>query len=290
MSWYDQLQTASLGGVEFDCQSVDDEIGRRTATHVYPQRDGAEIEDMGRGARRTRLRAVFFGVDYETRLGKLIDVLDDQKESYELVHPILGTWQVRAERSPIHHDSGAADFAAIDLDLVEAGLNIDLETLRSVEALEDDVDESADEIEEVEVDATPSELESFVQSVSDAVSAVRSFAASARSAYGKILDAFSSVQNSVARAVAAVRAIGDVRSWGIVVALKKSLHMCRKLRRAIEGASPLMIAKRVAVDISASALAHAWLGSAGRADDIVRLNKVRNTFLIPADTLIRVRK
>lgn len=118
MSWADNLQSAAFRGVAFDVRATDDDVARDLAAHVYPYRDGAAFEDLGRGPRQFNLSAVLWGADYESRLRTLIQALD-VADVGDLVHPVLGILWVRAAGYRVHHDADGRDACTVSLLFVE---------------------------------------------------------------------------------------------------------------------------------------------------------------------------
>jgi len=120
MSWHTQLQDASFRGVRFDCQNTSDSTQRDTASHEYPYRDGADVEDLGRKARQVKLTAVLWGQDYERRLRQLIAALDLPGYG-ELVHPVFGSIRrAQLQDYQISHDAETPDHCTVAISFVEA--------------------------------------------------------------------------------------------------------------------------------------------------------------------------
>lgn len=120
MSWEKTLLDASFRGVVFDCVRTQDNAQRDTASHEYPYKDGADVEDLGRKARQVQMLAVFFGNDYELRLQKFIAELD-KPGAGELIHPVFGSIkQAQLLSYSIGHDGDSPDYCTVDLQFVEA--------------------------------------------------------------------------------------------------------------------------------------------------------------------------
>lgn len=120
MSWEQTLQDASFKGVVFEVVKIDDTSERATVEHSYPYVDGSDIEDMGRGARRTSVEAIFYGVNYEISLQAFLAILD-QPGSGEFIHPVFGSIKhAQAIRSAIHHDADNPDQASVTIEFVES--------------------------------------------------------------------------------------------------------------------------------------------------------------------------
>lgn len=119
MAWADDLLEASFRGVVFDCLSTSDSVERALAEHGYPYRDGADVEDMGRGPRRVSVEAIFFGDAYEAALKRFLAVLDEAGAG-ELVHPVFGAMpQMQAARWQARH-SADPDQALVSVEFIES--------------------------------------------------------------------------------------------------------------------------------------------------------------------------
>lgn len=119
MAWKDSLLEASFRGIVFDCVSADDSADRATAEHAYPYVDGADVEDLGRGARKVSVQAIFFGDDYEQQMRAFIRVLDEPGEG-DLQHPVFGYMFVQLTGYRIHHEADNVDQASITLEFTES--------------------------------------------------------------------------------------------------------------------------------------------------------------------------
>ncbi len=115
---HDSLRQASFKGASFDYQEVSDDIGRATYAHKYPNKPGADQEDIGREPRTWRFRAVFVGA-----LGLLKrDALITQCETVGsgiLVHPVWGQVQAIYQQGSLRHSYTGADYAEWDLTFQE---------------------------------------------------------------------------------------------------------------------------------------------------------------------------
>ncbi|PKN07629.1 MAG: hypothetical protein CVU73_12875 [Deltaproteobacteria bacterium HGW-Deltaproteobacteria-8] len=121
MAWKDTLLDAKFRGIVFDCQLVDDDTERHAVEHARPFVDGAQMEDMGRGARRLKLKAIFFGDDYEARLQAFLKALDEPGAG-ELVHPVFGPMKGQLLTTHIHHEADHVDAAEVELAFAESNL------------------------------------------------------------------------------------------------------------------------------------------------------------------------
>lgn len=118
MAWQDTLLDASFRGVPFQIERVGRAGDRALAEHQYPYTNGAELEDMGLGPRRVRVRAVFFGDGYEDELAEFIDALE-QPGTGDLVHPIHGLMTVMSSSWEDEHDAEFVDGAVVHVIFVE---------------------------------------------------------------------------------------------------------------------------------------------------------------------------
>lgn len=123
MSLSPTMHIARFGGQAFDCISTSDSVGRSVAEHTFPRKDGAHLQDMGAGPRRTRLRCVFFEVPPEGD-----DSGDNHLERYEefykkinsgktlsFVHPIFGSYRAKVVGS-IDTDASSDEFDVLIVD------------------------------------------------------------------------------------------------------------------------------------------------------------------------------
>lgn len=90
MSWALSLQDASYKDVGFDVQKIDDHNSRVLVDHQYPYVDGGDIEDMGAGIHEVKLTAIYWGEMYETKLNRLLNILQNDVGAGILVHPVFG--------------------------------------------------------------------------------------------------------------------------------------------------------------------------------------------------------
>jgi prophage DNA circulation protein len=119
MSWDNTLLPASFRGIQFEVISTGDDIERAVVAHEYPYVDGANVEDLGRNARRISITAVFFGDDYEVQLQQLMGALD-QPGAGELIHPVFGSINAQFVRSNIPHEAALPDQTHVTLEFLES--------------------------------------------------------------------------------------------------------------------------------------------------------------------------
>ncbi|MEN2427264.1 DNA circularization N-terminal domain-containing protein [Chromobacterium vaccinii] len=120
MAWDKTLLDASWRGVKFDCVKTQDSAQRATASHEYPYLDGADVEDLGRRARRVQISAVFVGNDYENRLQAFLQELDKPGPG-ELIHPVFGSIKhAQLLDYDVVHEADSRDYCQVGLVFVEA--------------------------------------------------------------------------------------------------------------------------------------------------------------------------
>ena len=122
MGWKTELLDASFRGVTFEVESVQDDGEKSIVVHEYPYRAGAEIEDLGRKARRIRVTALFWGEDYLSGVASLVKAFEEAGKG-ELIHPVFGSVQVAIIRWGIPHRADDPDYVALDFEAVEASLD-----------------------------------------------------------------------------------------------------------------------------------------------------------------------
>lgn len=123
MAWKDTLQQATFRGVPFEVVSVGRAGQRAIAEHEYPYAAGSDVEDLDLRARRVRVRAVFWGDDYETRLATFVSALEAPGAG-ELVHPVHGSMTVLAEAWGDEHEADQVDSATVEVLFVEKGTRV----------------------------------------------------------------------------------------------------------------------------------------------------------------------
>jgi len=119
MAWSDNLLDASFRGVRFDCLDTSDSADRANTEHSCPFKDGAHMEDLGRGARRFHVEAVFFGDNYESSMQAFVKALEEGGEG-DLVHPVHGALKTTVLHHEVRHTAEEVDFCRIGVDFAES--------------------------------------------------------------------------------------------------------------------------------------------------------------------------
>ena len=108
--WSNNLQPARFKNVGFEVLAIADSNGKALAEHGRPFAAGTDLEDMGTIGRQCQMSAVFFGQGFDTRLVKLLNVLEEIGAG-TLIHPILGvmpdmiaaSWTFKTEADNINY-------------------------------------------------------------------------------------------------------------------------------------------------------------------------------------------
>jgi hypothetical protein len=120
MSWRDQLQPCSLGGVTAHVIDRSHEFGRRHHNHEYPKRDENFAEDMGRATRKWSVKLYLVGDDYMARRDALIAVCEREGP-----HSYVDRWGrshlVVVEPSSLSEHENEGRYCTFDLKLMAAG-------------------------------------------------------------------------------------------------------------------------------------------------------------------------
>lgn len=119
MAWADNLLDASFRGVRFDCENTSDSADRANAEHSCPYKDGANMEDLGRGPRRFRIDAVFFGDNYDSAMQSFLKALEEGGEG-DLVHPVHGALKATVLHYEIQHRAEDVDLGRVLVDFAES--------------------------------------------------------------------------------------------------------------------------------------------------------------------------
>lgn len=211
MAWKDNLLPASFRGVGFEVLRTRDHGERAVVEHEYPYRDGGEVEDMGRKARRISITAVVWGPAYEAALEKLGKALDERGPA-ELVHPVFGPVRAQVISWDIPHEGERPNYAEVAMEFVVAGADNPFFSRAWPK-----VDAKADKARAGAVGV----LESAVAKSADANALVRSglrSLAGLRSEATGILTSGSSILSApaswAADAASLVRGVVDLRSLG----------------------------------------------------------------------------
>ena len=122
MSWHDEMQSGSFRGVPFLTAAIDTSIGRRVATHEYPDKNAPYQEDMGRQARGFVVQCYVVGADYMQARNALIKAIE-KKGAGKLIHPFMGEINVQALTARVREGSGQEGMARISVTFAEAGNN-----------------------------------------------------------------------------------------------------------------------------------------------------------------------
>lgn len=111
--WAASLQPASFRGVPFGVFTANMKTGRRTAVHIYPERDEVWVEDLGLGTRTFMFRGFLVGDDVYAQRDAMLAAVEAPGPG-TMVHPSIGSRTV-----------SVVDFAAIET--AERGRVVELE-------------------------------------------------------------------------------------------------------------------------------------------------------------------
>lgn len=141
MGWEDTVQRrpASYRGVEFEVASSERSGGRRHAEHLYPGKDRALIEDLGRMDRVFRVTGWVVGEDYLEKRDRLLTALETPGKGGNLVHPYYGIRPCFAKSFRVSESAADGGMARFSIQFQEVGdpLSV-IEAKAPTEALEQD--------------------------------------------------------------------------------------------------------------------------------------------------------
>lgn len=121
MSYREQLLEPSFRAVPFAITDVGLSSGRRSATHEYPQRDEAYIEDLGRRTRKFSVSAFVVEPNYLDKRNQLIQALEARGPG-TLIHPWYGERTVSVESFSVQEGSSSGGVASFTINFVESGI------------------------------------------------------------------------------------------------------------------------------------------------------------------------
>lgn len=282
MSWKD-LQTASWRGIEFQVQTLRDSLTRRLASHEFPYRNGAQHHDMGRTARPTQITAVFMGTTYESDLSALLQEIDSGLPG-TFIHPIFGSWQARLQASSIDHDADSRDMATVSLDVIEEGLDAEVETFFSVEHAIDSLDSATTVF--TTLAAALAKIEAYYQKITTAVADVQSKITAVKSAATAAVFAVDRAMNDLRRVVkSTVTLIEEAHPAAVASRLRRQMQVivyrADQVAASAKLGQPRVIQHEQTVEGPACLVAFENTGDADIAD-IMRMNRIRNPLKIRA--------
>lgn len=150
LGWFNNLLPASFRGIPFQVSATSSEFGRRNQTHEYPFRDVPYTEDIGRSARKNKIDAFVVGDDHKEQAEKLVEAIEEEGAG-TLIHPILGELNVNiVGTATVSNSVEDGRMSVISFSFVEAG---ELIFPDSSIATDDVVDENADSVDQVLLDA-----------------------------------------------------------------------------------------------------------------------------------------
>ena len=115
VAWSNNLQPASYKNIGFEVLAVNDSNSKALAEHGRPFAAGTDLEDLGTVGRQCQVSAVYFGVNFDSRLLQLLNALEEPGAGV-LIHPIFGVMQDMIAASwSIRTDAENVNYAAIDI-------------------------------------------------------------------------------------------------------------------------------------------------------------------------------
>lgn len=143
--WRDQLQKGSYKGVPFFIDSHEYTGGRRIVDHLFPYRDMAFTEDLGRRQRMFTMSMYVLGEDYFGDRDDLMEAFETEGAGI-LVHPYLGTKNVDAGEYTLNETAAEGGVARFQITFHETSrkvsADITIDVTDQVEAASLEVDES----------------------------------------------------------------------------------------------------------------------------------------------------
>jgi prophage DNA circulation protein len=296
--WDTLLQQGSWKGIAFEFVSVADKHSRDLDRQRFPLRPGANIEDRTRNELEITVRAVFEGDDYPETMNKLIAAIDEGGVG-ELVHPVFGTIQAACTPAEVRHDAeDGCDFATVEMTFVEhtesafvfqdTSLASSANMVRTAEAAVDtaiaqllDPDALAAMPDEdaaraactlaaeanVAAETVATDIETNVDDLS---------ASDITAAVNGVLLAIDTAQTQIAN-YTTPEAYGLGRA---LIGLSSAVSEMATL--AIEMKPPLIQAPPTTEPMSLLEWVHRRYGDSSRAEEVLRLNSIADTFSIPA--------
>lgn len=284
MSDFRDMLTASFGGIEIDVVRVSDDFSRAQAIHVYPGRDGASVEDMGREPRRTPCTIVWNGEDCLDRFRAFAEQVDGDPR--EFVHPLYGAYDARVIEFRAEGRGGDWNFITANVTFIEH--SVDVAALAIVE------DRTG--IEQVKVAAAQLDADLSAAGLSspigqDAIDTVSGWLTGARRASNEIALELSGLANRIDEAASQLELATDLERYPVVVSLHLLLSNARRAADAVIATAPRLREHTVEVTAPLLRIAQDLYGAAKAVEKFERLldlNTIPNPARVEAGTVITV--
>jgi len=281
--WDDNLQPASWNGIDFEVVSVSDSVDRQIVAHRYPFRDGADLEDTGREPRPTTVNAVFFGDGYLARLTKLRQEADKGKTG-PFVHPLFGVWQCKVQRVSVDHEHSRRDLAAVVIQLLEDGTNSRIPDVASITAAETELNNTVAKAETTASNLPSPAPAEVAAATTDANTFIDDLQETSRDPSIR-LDQLNAACAGAITALEESEDLTDVESWQLTQDIYEMQYYARQAKEAFEMNAPTILPFQIDSSMPMVAVAHRLYKDADRVDDLLRLNQIRNPFIVPSGKL-----
>jgi len=297
MDWDDRVEVASFRGVEFEVQSIRDAITHRVVEHVFPYRDGANLEETGRDPRPFTIEGAFFGEGYLARLVEFARLCDEGVTG-PFVHPLLGTFDCKVMSFEFTHDGARRDNADFTLELREDGTDTELIDFSGVESAAEDLQTEVDAVASYSEDLVvivPAEDSNWLDAVNTAIFDAAGFIEDVDSIADDLETRFEQFRKTATDAVAEVanmtqRQLDVVTSQTteIVQGLQRCVLAAKRLRERAERIKSKIVEFPVDIVAPLSTISLRLYGDSSREADLIRINRIRNPFLVRPGAPIRV--
>jgi prophage DNA circulation protein len=121
MMWTTPPLPCTLAGIVIMVESIENTYNQALIEHVYPDRDGADLEPVGADANRLSVTGYVTGPTWLWDLEVLVAAIQEPG-AHVFVHPQLGTLTGRVRMLAVTHRDEEHDLARIRLDFVEGRL------------------------------------------------------------------------------------------------------------------------------------------------------------------------
>lgn len=295
MGWDTDLQVGSFRGVTFPTLSITDTFARRVAQHKFPYKDGAQLEDIGAEARPISAEIVFHGTDYLADLLAFLAVANVGATG-ALIHPVLGAVQAKVVRTEVRHEEARRDSATVTAEFLEDGVNTSTPTLVSIDAASDALTAQtaatrtlADDLSGTAATALPAttaaldDADTFAESLDENPAELQTRLDQLGDRVNAGIAEIDELETD-----AAGDALDDVGRSELRDAMRAVFDDADQLKQRTERLHPKVIPQNLPVHVPLVTLALQLYNDPTRADDLLRLNKIRDPFLVPPGTVLKV--
>jgi prophage DNA circulation protein len=201
---------------------------------------------------------------------------------HEFTHPLLGRWNARIRSLAISHQSSARNFVAVKIEIIEDGIDSFLpEIIPSMEQLQTDLDADLEELDQQRVAYG-------IGTLATAITRIQELKKNIESQIYDVQRKVDTVRKALDDSMDHARKLTTPKQWPVVRACRRTARNCMKLAERVQQKKPIVRGEETNVQAPISVIAHARYGDSNRAEELIAINNLKNPFLIPPGTQLKV--